>query len=54
MTMSTHHRIGAIAILVTVAALVGCRRSEQSADIQVSSSSGSGSTFTAALPKGGR
>src|SRR5687767_10884343 len=31
MTMSTHHRIGAIAILVALAALVGCRSSEQSA-----------------------
>jgi iron(III) transport system substrate-binding protein len=34
MTMSTHHRIGAIAILVAVAALVGCRGSEQSASAE--------------------
>jgi iron(III) transport system substrate-binding protein len=33
MTMSTHHRIGA-AILVAVAALVGCRGSEQSASAE--------------------
>src|SRR5687768_1395579 len=34
MMMSTHHRIGAIAILVAVAALVGCRGSEQSASAE--------------------
>ena len=34
MTMSTHRRIGAIAILVAVAALVGCRGSEQSASAE--------------------
>jgi iron(III) transport system substrate-binding protein len=31
MTMATHHRIGAIATLVAVAAFVGCRGSERSA-----------------------
>jgi iron(III) transport system substrate-binding protein len=31
MTIATHHRIGAIAILVAVVSLVGCRGSEQSA-----------------------
>jgi iron(III) transport system substrate-binding protein len=34
MTMSLHHRIGTLAILVAVAALVGCRGSEQSATAQ--------------------
>jgi iron(III) transport system substrate-binding protein len=34
MTMSTHHRTGAIAILAALAALVGCRGSEQSAQAE--------------------
>jgi iron(III) transport system substrate-binding protein len=34
MTMSTHHQVRAIAILVVVAALVGCRGSEQSASAE--------------------
>lgn len=34
MTMSTQHRIGAIAMLMAVAALVGCRGSEQSASAE--------------------